>query len=61
MASEERKALLLRIDPDLWNELERGRGRTPQRDGQNEYLLRKPCRNGNARRRPMQEGDDRKR
>jgi hypothetical protein len=41
MASEERKAFLLRIDPDLWSELEAwASDELRSVNGQVEYLLR---------------------
>ena len=43
MASEDRKAFLLRIPQDLWNELERwAADELRSVNGQIEYLLRQP-------------------
>jgi hypothetical protein len=61
MASDERKAFLLRIDPELWNELE-GWAADELRsvNGQIEYLLRQAVQK-RKRAQAVDEEEDRKR
>lgn len=55
MASEERKAFLLRIDPELWAELERWAADDLRSvNGQVEYLLRQAV----QKRKRMQAAED---
>lgn len=62
MASEERKAFLLRIDPELWNELEAwAADELRSVNGQIEYLLRQAVQKRKRAQAAEQEGDDRKR
>jgi hypothetical protein len=56
MASEERKAFLLRIDPELWSELEAwAADELRSVNGQVEYLLRQAMQ---KRRRSLEAEDD---
>ena len=60
MPSEERKAFLLRVDPELWNELERwAADELRSVNGQVEYLLRQAVQK--RKRAQAEEGDGRKR
>ena len=55
MASEERKSFLLRIPPDLWNELEKwAADELRSVNGQIEYVLRQAA---NKRKTPPKEED----
>jgi hypothetical protein len=59
MASEDRKAFLLRIDPKLWAEIEALAGDELRSvNGQIEFLLRQAVQQ--RRRRPSMESGDRK-
>lgn len=61
MASEDRKAFLLRIDPELWNELEAwAADELRSVNGQVEYLLRQAVQK-RKRALPPEEDDRRKR
>jgi hypothetical protein len=61
MASEERKAFLLRIDPELWNELETwAADELRSVNGQVEYLLRQAVQK-RKRAQTLDEDDERKR
>ena len=60
MPSEERKAFLLRVDPELWNELERwAADELRSVNGQVEYLLRQAVQK--RKRAQAEEGHERKR